>query len=67
MKCRRYPRYWDTLTILDLKFDSPFYHLLMCLKYCCMYANIVDQHHTPRSVASDLGLHCFQRPYCPNS
>ena len=49
------------LTILVLKFDIVYY-ILMCLKECWMYANSVDPDQTPRSAASDLGLHCLQRP-----
>ena len=30
-------------------------------------ANSVDPDQTPQNVASDLGLHCLQRPICPNS
>ena len=29
-------------------------------------ANSVDPDQTPRSAASDLGLHCLLRPICPN-
>ena len=29
-------------------------------------ANSVDPDQTPRSVASDLGLHCLLRVICPN-
>ena len=30
-------------------------------------ANSVDSDLTPRSAASDQGLHCLQRPICPNT
>ena len=30
-------------------------------------ANSVDPDQMPHSVASDLGLHCLQRPICPNT
>ena len=30
-------------------------------------ANSVDPVQTPRSLASDLGLHGLQRPICPNT
>ena len=30
-------------------------------------ANSVDPDQTPRSAASDLDLHCLQRPICPNT
>ena len=30
-------------------------------------ANNVDTDQTPRSAASDLGLHCLLRPVCPNT
>ena len=29
-----------------------------------IYANGVDPDQTLRSVASDLGIHCFQYPFC---
>ena len=29
-------------------------------------ANSVDPDQMPHSAASDLGLHCLQRPVCPN-
>ena len=44
----------------------PFYCLFMCLKYCYI-ANSVDPDQMPHFVASDLGLHCLQRPLCPNT
>ena len=39
----------------------------MRIKYFCMYGNSVDPDQTPRSAASDLGLHCMLRPICPNT
>ena len=30
-------------------------------------ANSIDPDQTPRSAASDLGLHCLQKPICPNT
>ena len=30
-------------------------------------ANSVDPDQMPHYAASDLGLHCFQRPICPNT
>ena len=32
-----------------------------------MHANSVDPDQTPRSAASDLGVHCLQMPICPNT
>ena len=64
-----YPKYWDTVSTYHTcsKFrNCPFYYLIMYLKYCCM-ANSVDPDLTPHSAASDLGLHCLQRPICPNT
>ena len=29
--------------------------------------NSVDPDQMPHSAASDLGLHCLQRPICPNT
>ena len=37
---RIYPKYCDTLSTYHTcpkSWNSPFYYLLMCLKYCCMY------------------------------
>ena len=36
-----YSKYWDTLSTYHTCpkiCNSPFYYLLMCLKYCCMYS-----------------------------
>ena len=30
-------------------------------------ANSVDPDQTPHSAVSDLGLHCLQRPICPDT
>ena len=30
-------------------------------------ANSVHPFQTPRAVVSDLGIHCFLRPLCPNT
>ena len=38
---------------------SPFYYLSMCLNNSWIVANSVDPDQTPRSAASDLGLHCL--------
>ena len=38
----------------------------MCLKFAVSVANSVDPDQTPRSAASDLGLHYLLRPVCPN-
>ena len=35
-----YPKYWDTLSTYQTCpkiWNIPFYYLLICLKYCCMY------------------------------
>ena len=68
---RIYPKYWDTLTIYDTCpncWNSPFWYLFLCLKYCCVCkANSVDPDQMPHSVASDLGLHCLQKPICPST
>ena len=42
------------------------YYLLMCLITVGWVANSVDPDQTPRSAASDLGLHYLLRPVCPN-
>ena len=56
-----------TCTILVLKFEIVHSTTCLCvLKYCCMYGS-VDPDQTPHSEASDLGLHCLQRPVCPNT
>ena len=33
---------------------------------CACVADNVDSDQTPRSAASDLGLHCLLMPVCPN-
>ena len=50
-----YPKYWDTLSI---------YHI--CPKNWNS-ANSVDPDQMSLYVASDLGLHCLQRPICTNT
>ena len=49
------------LTIFVLKFKNPFYYLLKP-KNCECVANSVDPDQMLHSAASDLGLHCLQRP-----
>ena len=39
----------------------------MILKIAGWAANSVDPDQTPRSAASDLGLHCMHRPVCPKT
>ena len=68
-----YFKYWDTLSTYHtcLKIgNSPSYHLLMCLKYCCMYG----KQGRPWSDTmfcnishSDLVLHYLRRPICHNT
>ena len=65
---RIYTKYWDALSTYYTGFkflNSPFYYLLMCLKYCCKYGKNPDQ--MQHFVASDLVLRCLQRPICPNT
>ena len=67
---RIFSKYWDILSTYHTCptiWNIPFYYLLMCLKYCCMYGK---QWHclpsqTLHSAASDLNLHCLQRHICP--
>ena len=40
---------------------------VMILKNCEWMPNSVDPDQTPRSAASDLGLHCLLNPPCPKS
>ena len=40
--------------------------MLIYLKSPVWVANSVDPDQTPRSAASDLGLHCLLRPVRPN-
>ena len=64
-----YPKYWDTWSTCHTSpkiWNSPIYHSLICLKYCCMYGS-VDPDQMPQNVASDLGLHCLQMPLCSNT
>ena len=63
---RIYPKYWDILSTYHTCpkiWNSPFYYFLLIA--ACM-ANSVDPDQT-HSAASDLGLHCLQRPICPNT
>ena len=39
----------------------------MCLDMAICIANSVDPDQMPHSVASDLGLHCLQKPTYPNT
>ena len=39
----------------------------MCLTNAAFLANNVDPDQMPHSMASDLGLHCFPRPFCLNT
>ena len=43
---------------------GPFYNMyeLICLNIARWFANSVDPDQTPRSAASDQGLHCLLRP-----
>ena len=43
-----------------------FYCLQVCLQIAGRVANSVGLDQTPRSVASDLGLHCLPMPVYPN-
>ena len=56
------------LTILVVMFEIVHSTTSWCLYNIagCM-ANSVDPDQMPRSAASDLGLHCLQRPICPNT
>ena len=52
-----YPGYWDILIAYILVLKSEQAHLQTVGRV----ANSVDPDQTPRSVASDLGLHCLIR------
>ena len=45
---------------------SPLYYLLIFLKYCSMYGKQCRTWSDAAYAVSDLGLHCSQRPICPN-
>ena len=67
-----YPKYWDTLSTYHTcpkiwNTYSPFYYLLLGLKHCCMYGKQCRHDQMPHFAASDLGLHCLERPSCPNT
>ena len=53
--------------LVQIKFERPFYHLLMGLKSTRWVANSADPWQMPHSVASDLGLHCLLRTVNPNT
>ena len=65
-----YLKYLDTLSTYHTSpkiWNSSFYeyYLLMCLKYCCIYGKQCrPSSEISHSMASDLGLHCLQRPVC---
>ena len=49
------------LTILVLKFEHPFYYLLMCVKTAGGVANSMDPDQMLHSAASNLRLYCLLR------
>ena len=70
MKYRIYSKYLDTLTPYHTWTNiglRPFYYRLMCLQAVGCVTNSVDPDQTPRSAASDLGLHCLPRHICPSA
>ena len=67
-----YAKYWDTLstynsclTIFEIVHSSTPLDVSKILLYGM--ANSVDPDQMLHSAASDLGLHCLQRPICPNT
>ena len=62
------PKVFGHLTILLLNFEEVHSATSKCVKNIavCM-TNRVDPDQMPHSAASDLGLHCLQRPICPNT
>ena len=42
-------------------------YLLMCLNIAVCMANSVDPDQMPYSTATNLILHCLQRPICPST
>ena len=56
---------WDTFHYTSLN-KSILLPVNVC-KIAGWEANSVDLDQTPRSAASDLGLHCLPRPVCPNT
>ena len=40
--------------------NSPFYYIFMCPKYCCLYGKQWDPDQMPRLASSDLDLYCLQ-------
>ena len=55
------------LTILVLKFETVHSTTSQCVNIVVCMVNRVDPDQTPHSAASDLGLHCLQRPICHNT
>ena len=67
--------------VFTLSIGTPYRHTMLLLKFeilhsitsCCVLniavcmANSVDPDQMPHSAASDQGLHCLQRPICPNT
>ena len=62
------PIIWSPLILMILvqKWTSLFDHMIICLRIVRQVANNADPDQTPRSAASDLGLHCLVRPVCPH-
>ena len=59
-----------TLNYLPCTFNKIYKSMLLPVnvyKIVGCVANSVDLDQTPRSVFSDLGIHCLFRPVCPNS
>ena len=47
--------------------SGQFLSLLCFIEISIFNANSVDPDQMPCSVVSDLGIHCLQRPICPNT
>ena len=66
---------WESLDKFDMSgtlflvllFNKSILPPVNVCKIAGLVANSVDPDQTPRSAASDLGLHCLLRPVCPNT
>ena len=53
-----YPKYWDTLSTYHTSkiLNSPFYNLLMCLKYCYTYGKLCKPRRMVYTVCKGLSV-----------
>ena len=63
----------NEVTVFTLSIATPHLLTILVLKLgivrpiAVCIANSVDPDQIPHSAVSDLGIHCLQRPICPNT